>query len=57
MIKAADFHVGRLLDHLDAAGKLDNTIVVITSDNGAESGVTSLKNPVSDLLLRGIHDR
>jgi len=55
MIEAADFHVGRLLDHLEAAGKLDNTIVVVTSDNGAESGVTSLKNPVFDLLLRGIH--
>ncbi|MEO1365125.1 MAG: arylsulfatase, partial [Pseudomonadota bacterium] len=55
MKEAADFHIGRLLDHLDAAGKLDNTIVVVTSDNGAESGVTSLENPVFDLLLRGIH--
>lgn len=55
MVEAADFHIGRLLDHLDAAGRLDNTLVVITSDNGAESGVTSLENPVFDLLLRGIH--
>lgn len=55
MKEAADFHIGRLLDHLDATGRLDNTIVVITSDNGAESGVTSLENPVADLLLSALH--
>jgi len=55
MIEAADFHIRRLLDHLEATGQLDNTIVVITSDNGAESGVTSLENPAFDLLLSGIH--
>ncbi|MEL6782048.1 MAG: sulfatase-like hydrolase/transferase, partial [Pseudomonadota bacterium] len=55
MKEAADFHIGRLLDHLEAAGKLDNTIVVVTSDNGAEPGITSLENPVFDLLLSGIH--
>ena len=30
-----DLHLGRLLDHLDATGDLDNTIVVVLSDNGA----------------------
>lgn len=55
MKEAADFHIGRLLDHLDATGRLDNTIVVVTSDNGAESGVTSLENPVFNTLLGGIH--
>ena len=30
-----DFHVGRLLDHLAETGDLDNTIVVVLSDNGA----------------------
>ncbi|NKC34339.1 arylsulfatase [Falsiroseomonas selenitidurans] len=55
MIEAADFHIGRLLDHLEATGRLRNTIVVVTSDNGPESGVTSLENPVFNLLLRGIH--
>lgn len=54
MTEAADFHIGRLLDHLEAAGKLDNTIVVVTSDNGPESGVTSLKNPLLNLLLDGV---
>jgi arylsulfatase A-like enzyme len=36
MMEAADFHIGRLLKHLDATGKLDDTIVVVTSDNGPE---------------------
>jgi arylsulfatase len=34
---AIDFHVGRILDALDAAGIADNTIVIFTSDNGPES--------------------
>lgn len=29
-----DHHVGRLLDHLERTGDLDNTIVVVLSDNG-----------------------
>lgn len=55
MIDAADFHIGRLLDHLEATGQLENTIVVVTSDNGPESGVTSFENPIVNLLLRGLH--
>jgi arylsulfatase A-like enzyme len=46
MIEAADYHIGRLVDHLEASGQLDNTIIIVTSDNGPESGVTSLENPV-----------
>lgn len=55
MIEAADFHIGRLLDHLEATGELDRTIVVVTSDNGPESAVTTLDNPLFNLLLSGIH--
>ncbi|MCA9120934.1 MAG: sulfatase [Planctomycetaceae bacterium] len=29
-----DQHLGRMLDELDAAGELDNTLVIVTSDNG-----------------------
>jgi arylsulfatase A-like enzyme len=36
MMEAADYHLGRLLDHLEATGRLDNTLIVITSDNGPE---------------------
>jgi arylsulfatase len=35
-IMAIDFHVGRILDALDAAGIADNTIVIFTSDDGPE---------------------
>jgi len=31
----ADHHIGRLLDYLEESGQLDNTIVVLVSDNGA----------------------
>ena len=34
----ADFHVGRIIDHIDAMGELDNTIVFyIWGDNGSSS--------------------
>ncbi len=36
MIEAMDHHIGRLVDHLREAGTLDNTVIVITSDNGPE---------------------
>jgi arylsulfatase len=32
-----DHHLGRLIDHLDASGELDNTLVIVLSDNGASS--------------------
>ncbi len=32
-----DHHIGRLLDFLDGLGELDNTIVMVISDNGASS--------------------
>jgi arylsulfatase len=31
----ADHELGRLLDHLEVSGQLDNTIIVLVSDNGA----------------------
>lgn len=36
--KLADAQVGRLVDALDAAGQLDETLVVITADHGAQTG-------------------
>ena len=33
-IEYFDFHLGRILDMLEASGELDNTIVVVTADNG-----------------------
>ena len=36
MLEAMDHHIGRLVDHLRETGELDNTIFVVTSDNGPE---------------------
>jgi arylsulfatase len=35
MVENTDFHIGRLLDYLQTSGRLDNTMVVFFSDNGA----------------------
>jgi arylsulfatase A-like enzyme len=34
LIKQCDDHLGRLLDHLEATGKMDDTMIVLTSDHG-----------------------
>lgn len=36
MMEAMDHNIGRLIDHLKAKGQYDNTIFVVTSDNGPE---------------------
>jgi arylsulfatase/uncharacterized sulfatase len=36
MMEAMDIEIGRLVDHLKQTGQYDNTIFVITSDNGPE---------------------
>ena len=36
MLSNMDYHIGRVLDHLNEVGKLDNTLVIFFSDNGAE---------------------
>jgi arylsulfatase A-like enzyme len=38
MLEAMDFHVGRLIEYLESRGELENTIVIVTSDNGPEFG-------------------
>jgi arylsulfatase len=36
-LEHTDHHIGRLIDHLDGMGKLDNTVIMLISDNGASS--------------------
>lgn len=36
MLDAMDQHIGRFIDHLRATGEFENTIFVVTSDNGPE---------------------
>lgn len=36
MLEAMDFHLGRLVEYLQASNQLENTLVVVLSDNGPE---------------------
>ncbi|KAJ5729751.1 sulfatase PB10D8.02c [Penicillium malachiteum] len=36
MVEVMDDHIGRLIDHLESTGELDNTFILFMSDNGAE---------------------
>ena len=41
MVNAMDHHIGRLVDHIDSIGELDNTIFIFLSDNGAEGSLAT----------------
>ena len=36
MLANMDYHIGRVIDHLETTGQLENTLVFFLSDNGAE---------------------
>lgn len=40
MLEAMDFHIGRYIAYLEAKEKFENTIFIITSDNGPEASST-----------------
>ncbi len=39
MVERMDWNIGRVLDRLEAEGKLDDTLVIFLSDNGAEGAL------------------
>ena len=52
----ADHHIGRLLDYLEEFGHLENTLVIVVSDNGA-SGEGGPDGSVNEMLFaNGIPD-
>src|SRR3954454_10242013 len=53
----ADHEIGRLLDHLEESGELDNTLIVLVSDNGAsgEGGPNGSVN--ENKIFNGLPDR
>ena len=52
----ADHHIGRLLDYLEENGELDNTMIVVVSDNGA-SGEGGPNGSVNEMkFANGIPD-
>ncbi len=52
----ADFHIGRLLDELETSGELENTMIVVVSDNGA-SGEGGPNGSVNEMkFANGVPD-
>lgn len=51
MLTAMDFHLGRLITYLFERGELENTIIIVVSDNGPESVALDGLNPLLDLWL------
>lgn len=41
MLEAMDHHLGRLIAYLQAAGEYENTVFIVTSDNGPEGALPS----------------
>lgn len=55
-VSHCDHHIGRILDHLEETGQLDNTIIVAVSDNGA-SGEGGPNGTVNEMkFFNGIVD-
>jgi len=52
MLEAADHHVGRLLEHVAAKGRLENTLVIVSSDNGPESATIGHQEGLIGVLTR-----
>ena len=52
----ADYHIGRLLDYLETSGELENTMIVVVSDNGA-SGEGGPNGSVNEMkIANGVPD-
>lgn len=56
MVENLDHHVGRLLGQLEAAGELDNTLVIFMSDNGAAAEDFYNVGPFVEWLRRHYDD-
>ena len=51
MVEAMDYHIGRLVKYLRERGQYENTIIIFTSDNGAEASGPA--DPESFIARRG----
>lgn len=52
MMEAMDYHIGRYITYLKSRGLYDNTIFIITSDNGPEG--SAVNHPISDLWMKWV---
>ena len=55
-VSYTDHELGRLLDFLEDLGELDNTIFVVTSDNGASGEGSPVGSVNENLFFNGIPD-
>ena len=55
MVENLDYHVGRLVEHVEQIGQLDNTVILFMSDNGAESDEMEL-NPTFAARIRRMNN-
>ena len=53
MLEAMDAELGRLVAHLKATGRYDNTLFVVLSDNGPESG-DPVSEPIFQLWMKSV---
>lgn len=53
MVSDLDHYVGEFVDYLKAIGEYDNTLIVFSSDNGAEPGRRDLSPPISNYIGNG----
>ena len=51
-----DYHIGRLLDHLEETGLRENTIVILVSDNGASGEGGPVGSVNENLFMNGMPD-
>jgi arylsulfatase len=50
MVENFDHHVGRLIDYLHDSGQFDNTIIIFSSDNGADVSVRRVEDHIDNSL-------
>lgn len=56
MLEAMDYHIGRYIQYLEDSGKFDNTVFIVTSDNGPEaSSAGDVKSMQLWMKLTGYH--
>ncbi|MDX2130329.1 MAG: arylsulfatase [Chloroherpetonaceae bacterium] len=53
MLEAMDYHIGRYIEYLTSNGLLENTIFIVTSDNGPDGGDYKMAIPWA--LTHGYH--
>lgn len=52
MLEAMDYHIGRFLTYLKSKELYDNTVFIITSDNGPEG--SAIRNPMADMWMKWV---